>query len=262
VPEAIPGLVSVVMPAWNAAATIARSIDSVLSQSHAQVELLVVDDASTDATARIVSGHAASDARVRLLRQAANGGVAAARNAGIAAARGEYVAFLDSDDWWHPRKLELQLAQMRSEGARVSYCSYQRVDEGGRVLSLVVPPRTVTHADMLRSNFIGNLTGLYHRNLGDGEFLRIGHEDYVFWLQMVKRAGRAIRIEHDGPLAFYLVREGSVSANKWRAARWQWRIYRDVEHLPLPRAAACMLHYIANALGKRRQGTSPGHLGG
>ena len=250
--EAVPGLVSVVMPAWNAAATVARSIESVLAQDHAQVELLVVDDASTDATAQLVAGYAAADARVRLLRQPANGGVAAARNAGITAARGEYVAFLDSDDWWHPRKLGLQLAQMRRDGARVSYCSYQRVAEDGRVLSRVDPPREVTHADMLRSNYIGNLTGVYARDLGDGEFLRIGHEDYVFWLRMVKRAGRAIRIEYHEPLAYYLVREDSVSANKWRAARCQWRIYREVEHLSLARASACMVHYAAHALAKRR----------
>lgn len=240
------------MPAWNAAGTIARSIESVLGQRHAQFELLVVDDASTDATAQLVDGYAMADARVRLIRQPANGGVAAARNTGIAAARGEYVAFLDSDDWWHPAKLERQLAQMRRENAQVSYCSYQRVAEDGRVLSLVVPPREVTHAQMLRSNFIGNLTGMYARSLGNGEFLRIGHEDYVFWLQMVRRAGRAIRIEHDGPLAFYLVREGSVSSNKWRAARWQWRIYREVEGLSRVRATVCMLYYFVYALSKRR----------
>ena len=240
------------MPAWNAAGTIARSIESVLGQRHAQFELLVVDDASTDATAQLVDGYAMADARVRLIRQPANGGVAAARNTGIAAARGAYVAFLDSDDWWHPAKLERQLAQMRRENAQVSYCSYQRVAEDGRVLSLVVPPREVTHAQMLRSNFIGNLTGMYARSLGNGEFLRIGHEDYVFWLQMVRRAGRAIRIEHDGPLAFYLVREGSVSSNKWRAARWQWRIYREVEGLSRVRATVCMLYYFVYALSKRR----------
>ena len=69
---------------------------------------------------------------------------------------------------------------------------------------------------------------------------------------VIRLAGSAIRIEHDEPLAFYLVREGSVSANKWRAARWQWRIYRDIESLSLPRALSCMVQYVWFALAKRR----------
>jgi glycosyltransferase involved in cell wall biosynthesis len=245
-------LVSIVMPAYNAAATIVRSIESVLAQTHRALELVIVDDCSTDGTSAVIERFARADARIRPLRQPHNAGVAAARNAAIAAAYGDYVAFLDSDDWWHPRKLELQIGQMKSAGARVSYSAYQRVDEEGRVLSLVNPPPAVTHADMLRSNFIGNLTGMYERSLGDIAFQRIGHEDYVFWLQMVRRAGHAIRIDHDEPLAFYLVRKGSVSANKWRAALWQWRIYRDVECLSLPRAWLCMVRYAGNALVKRR----------
>lgn len=245
-------LVSVIMPAYNAAAFIARSIDSVLAQTHAELELIIVDDGSTDDTFAYLEGRAKLDARIILLAQAGNAGVAAARNAGIAAARGACIAFLDSDDWWHPRKLELQLQQMRQVGARVSYSAYQRIAEDGRVLSTVNPPASVTHADMLRSNYIGHLTGLYERSLGDGEFQRIGHEDYVFWLQMLRRAGRAIRIEHGEPLAFYLVRDGSVSANKWRAIGWQWRIYRDVEELSFPLAARFMLMYAWNALAKRR----------
>lgn len=244
-------LVSVVMPAWNAAAYIASSIESVLGQSHRSLELLVVDDGSSDDTAAIVGRYAAADPRICLIRQP-NAGVAAARNAGIERARGAYIAFLDSDDWWHPRKLELQVGQMRAHGARVSYAAYQRIAEDGRVLSRVDPPARVTHADLLRSNFIGNLTGMYARDLGEARFERIGHEDYVFWLRLVRRAGHAIRIEHEEPLAFYLVRAGSVSADKWRAARWQWRIYREVEKLPLRQSVACMLHYAWHALAKRR----------
>ena len=239
------------MPAWNAARTLSRSIESVLAQTHRDLELLVVDDGSTDDTHALIERHASTDDRIRPIRQA-NAGVASARNAGIAAATGRYIAFLDSDDWWHPRKLELQVAQMRASGARVSYAAYQRVAEDGRVLSRVDPPSRVTHADMLRSNFIGNLTGMYERSLGAMSFQRIGHEDYVFWLQVVKLGGYALRIEHDEPLAFYLVREGSLSADKWRAARWQWRIYRDIEHLPVPRALGYMLQYVAHALAKRR----------
>jgi teichuronic acid biosynthesis glycosyltransferase TuaG len=250
--RSMPGLVSVIMPAYNAVATIGRSIDSVLEQTRRDLELIVVDDCSTDSTAALVEDYVRADPRVRLFRQIPNAGVAAARNAGIEHAQGDYVAFLDSDDWWHPRKLELQIAQMQEHNARVSYCAYQRIGEDGRLLSNVQPPPALMHADMLRSNFIGNLTAVYTRSLGPARFLAMGHEDYVFWLQMVRRAGRAIRIEHAEPLAYYLVREGSVSANKLRAAGWQWRIYRDVEGLSQPRAMKFMLHYIWNALAKRR----------
>lgn len=245
-------LVSVIMPAYNAAGFISRSIDSVLTQSRPELELIVIDDCSQDTTAAVVDGYMERDDRVRLLRQPANAGVAAARNAGIAAARGSHIAFLDSDDWWHPCKLEVQLAQMQQTGARVSYTAYQRVDEAGQVLSRVIPPPVLTHADMLRSNFIGNLTGVYDRTLGDGEFLRIGHEDYVFWLQMVKRAGTAVRVDHDEVLAYYLVRAGSVSANKIRAARWQWHIYRAVEKMSVTQAVVHMLTYTLHAVAKRR----------
>ena len=114
------------------------------------------------------------------------------------------------------------------------------------------PPARVDHAALLRSNHIGNLTGLYDRSLGDAAFRRIGHEDYVFWLELVRRVGFAVRADDGEPLAEYLVRSGSVSANKWRAARWQWRIYREVEGLPIWRAASLMLAYLGHALAKRR----------
>ncbi|MEO5558592.1 MAG: glycosyltransferase family 2 protein, partial [Dokdonella sp.] len=102
-------LVSVVMPVYNAAATLRKSIDSVLGQSHAAVELLAVDDGSRDASAQILDEYAARDPRVRALRMPVNGGVAAARNLALDAAQGRYIAFLDSDDWWHPDKLARQI---------------------------------------------------------------------------------------------------------------------------------------------------------
>lgn len=243
--------VSVVMPVYNAALTLQNSIRSVLAQSYADVELLVVDDCSTDGSWPLVRSLAAADRRVVALRLPSNGGVAAARNAGIEAASGDYIAFLDSDDWWHPRKLEIQLAKMRDAGARVSYTGYQRVDEEGRPLSTVRPPASVRYADMLKSNRIGNLTGLYDRTLGDARFQCVGHEDYVFWLQMVRRAGWAVCAEHPEPLAFYLVRAGSLSADKFKAARWQWHIYRRIEGLGWFNACRYFLHYASNAMAKR-----------
>lgn len=243
---------SVIMPVFNAAATMRQSIDSVLQQSEQRLELVLIDDASTDGSPSIIQDYVSKDPRVKAVRQPFNAGVAEARNAGIRAASGRYIAFLDSDDWWHPLKLELQIGQMQRSGALVSYAAYQRVAEDGRLLSVVEPPSRIDHAQMLRSNHIGNLTGIYDRRLGDTSFLRMGHEDYVFWLDRVRRAGWAARVEHEGPLAYYLVRNGSVSANKLRAAGWQWRIYRDAEHLSLLQSAWYMLHYLRNAVRKRK----------
>ena len=249
-------LVSVVMPVYNAQATMRRSIESVLRQSHDDLELILIDDGSKDGSPSIMDEYAGKDPRVIAIHQA-NGGVAAARNRGLRAARGSHVAFLDSDDWWTPDKLSVQLAHMRRSGARVCYTAYQRVAEDGRVLGTVVPPVSVDYAGMLHSNRIGNLTGIYARSLGEAAFQKTGHEDYVFWLDRVRRAGHAERVPETRPLAYYLVRGGSVSANKLRAAGWQWRIYRNVERLTLPRSAWCMLHYVAHALLKRNPLSRP-----
>jgi teichuronic acid biosynthesis glycosyltransferase TuaG len=245
-------LVSVIMPVYNASAWLRRGVESVLQQTHGDLELIAVDDGSRDDSPAILDAYAHADSRVRVHRQPANGGVAAARNAGIATARGDFIAFLDADDWWQPGKLELQLAGLRASGATISYTSYWRVAEDGRRLGTVTPPRRVDWQDMLASNFIGNLTGLYARSLGDVPFRRIGHEDYVFWLEQVRRAGAAVRVPTDEPLASYLVRESSLSANKLRAARWQWTIYREVEKLGLVHSMVCMYRYVRNALIKRR----------
>ena len=122
----------------------------------------------------------------------------------------------------------------------------------GRALAQVVPPERVDYAGMLYSNRIGNLTGIYARSLGEAAFQKTGHEDYVFWLDRVRRAGHAERVPETRPLAYYLVRGGSVSANKLRAAGWQWRIYREVEGLGVAAAERHMVHSDANAMHKRR----------
>ncbi|MEL1263996.1 glycosyltransferase family 2 protein [Pseudoxanthomonas putridarboris] len=247
----VPGRVSVVMPAYNAAETLEASMQSVLGQSHADVELLVVDDGSRDRSREIVEEVSRRDRRVTGIALTANGGVSTARNTGIEAASGEYVAFLDSDDRWHPDKLRIQLEAMRGAGAQVGYTAYQRVDGDDRVLSTVHPPASVDYAGMLKGNCIGNLTGLYARALGEVRFPRAGHEDYVFWLRVVRLAGKAVCTDPLDPLAYYLVRPGSLSANKWRAARWQWRIYRDFEGIGVLPASWYFVNYAANAVMKR-----------
>lgn len=107
--------VSVVIPMFNRVATIRRAVDSALSQSFRDIEVIVVDDASRDESVATVA--AIDDPRLRLLRRESNGGASAARNAGVAASRGSLIAFLDSDDEWFPRKLEIQVAALEAAPA-------------------------------------------------------------------------------------------------------------------------------------------------
>ena len=125
-----PRLVSVVMPAFNRAGTIGAAIRSVLAQSHDRLELIVVDDGSTDDTAAVVE--AVADARVRLVR-GAHGGVSAARNLGLEHARGEVVAYLDSDNRWVPWFLAVMLRALADEGAAVGYSAISMRDDLGHL---------------------------------------------------------------------------------------------------------------------------------
>ena len=111
-------LVSIITPSWNVAPLIGETIASVQSQTFRDWELLIADDCSTDQTAAVVEGHAASDPRIKLIRQPRNGGPALARQAAIEQAQGRFIAFLDSDDLWLPAKLERQIALRRTIARR------------------------------------------------------------------------------------------------------------------------------------------------
>jgi glycosyltransferase involved in cell wall biosynthesis len=126
-------LVSVLIPTYNRAYAITRAIDSALAQAGAAVEVLVIDDGSTDGTAQLIRERYGNEARVRYLFKT-NGGVSSARNLGIRECRGEFVAFLDSDDWWLPGKLALQLEGLKAApGAGMIWTDMQAVGTDGEV---------------------------------------------------------------------------------------------------------------------------------
>lgn len=136
-------LVSVVVPAYNAERTIGATLESVLRQTHREIDIIVVDDGSIDGTARAV---AAFGDTARLLRQS-NAGHAAARNAGVSVARGEFVAFLDADDVWLPDKLERQVAYLQAHPeAGAVQCGARLVDDALRTLEV---RRCTTRGDSL-----------------------------------------------------------------------------------------------------------------
>ncbi len=151
-------LVAVVVPLFNAERTIAATLDSILAQTHRALEVIVVDDGSSDRSMAIVQAVQRRDPRIRSLSQC-NAGAAAARNAGAAVAHAPYLAFCDADDLWAPRKIELQVARMREGGEAMAmvYCWFARIDADDNVLAV---NRSGVEGDifatLLRRNVIGN----------------------------------------------------------------------------------------------------------
>jgi glycosyltransferase involved in cell wall biosynthesis len=151
-------VVAVVIPAYNAEATIGETLISVRNQSHSALDIIVVDDGSSDATREIASYHAELDRRVRVITQV-NSGVAAARNRGIEETRAVFVAPLDADDLWRPRKIERQLRAIRAAGPETGlvYCWSLIIDGDGQITSRGDRPRI--SGDVLPELFYGNFVG-------------------------------------------------------------------------------------------------------
>jgi glycosyltransferase involved in cell wall biosynthesis len=192
-------LVSIVIPAYNAEATIVETLESVSRQTYSNLEILVINDGSQDRTVETVERFAARDDRVRLINQP-NAGVAHARNNGILQAKADFIAPLDADDLWHATKIEKQLALMLAGGEELGlvYCPHRRIDQDGRVTSTAVVSRIegwvfYRHLDR---NFVGNgSTPLVRRTAlleigGYSSRLRDnragGCEDYLMQLQVAR----------------------------------------------------------------------------
>ena len=162
----IATLVSVVIPAFNAEQTIARTIESACAQTHHNLEIIVVDDGSTDNTLAVADACAASDRRIKVIRSS-NNGVAAARNLGIKMSHGSFIAPLDADDLWHPTKIEKQLAVFSNGGEAIGfvYTPFREIDQRDEILWSSGFSDIQGHA-YLRSlllNFVGNGSALLLR---------------------------------------------------------------------------------------------------
>jgi len=210
-------LVSAIMPAYNAERFINQAIQSVLSQTYADWELIVVDDGSTDGTAAIVSRF--TDPRIRCIHQE-NQGLAGARNTGIRAAQGTYLAFIDSDDEWLPTFLERCLARLQPDAhlAAVHTLNYH-IDQNGVRLPQIgdgtVPPKAL-HARLLEGGFFPPCTVVVRTQvvlevgLFDTDLQGQGTEDWDLWL----RIARHYRMDGiDEPLVNYRVYPGSMATN-------------------------------------------------
>ncbi len=236
-------LVSIVTPMYKGADFVGETIQSVLAQSYTDWEMIIVDDCSPDQGAGIavVSSYAKKDPRIHLIASKENRGSSGARNIALKAARGRYIAFLDSDDLWHPDFLEKQLAFMQEKNAAVVFSSYRRIDEKSKeeILSPFIVPARVNYKSLLKTCPIFPSTAIYDTSKIEkiyfNEALGSLRDDYVYWLSMLRGGGYA----HGNPeiLVDYRLRKSSVTANKKRVVKPQWNVLRKVEHLSPIRSA-------------------------
>lgn len=236
-----PPLVSVIIPAHNAEATLGRAINSVLAQTHQPLEILVIDDASTDATATIAESYESSV--IHLLRQADQAGVYAARNRGLTAAHGEFIAFLDADDWWLPTRLASQLPLFSRPEVGLVFGNMEMVDERtsppcslGTIFEILKPARGKILINLARCNFIGTSTVLTRKICFD----RIGPfsnqvkrgADYLKWMEILLY-WEADYVEE--PLIAYALSVGSLSNSKLQQINDALQVFEtEYSHLDQP----------------------------
>lgn len=245
-------MISVITPVHNSIPYLKECVNSVFAQTNPDFEMILVDDGSTDGSAELIRKLSGEDHRIQTVFLEESVGPARARNEGLRRATGRFIAFLDSDDMWAADKLEKQISYMRENGHALSYTAYSRIREDGSFSGTVHVPRCVDYHGLLHSNVIGMLTAIYDREKLGLRFLpdMLKRQDYALWLSILREGHTAYGLNE--PLALYRVRGSSVSRNKFLAARYQWRVYRELEQLPLLKSCWYFAHYAVNGIRKNR----------
>ena len=207
-------LVSVITPLYNSRAFLKDCINSVLNQEYQNWEMLIVDDCSTDDSYSLAQALSAQDPRIRVFKLAENSGSSLARNRAIQEANGEYIAFLDSDDIWHPKKLIIQINEMEPNNAVFSHTNYGYLNEENKFFEkeLRVSNYRVTYKDLLKRTEISCLTAVNDaRVLGKLYMPNLRRkQDYALWLKILKSGNYSLPIPQK--LAWYREVNGSATS--------------------------------------------------
>lgn len=244
-------LCSVIMPAYNSEKYIDEAIESVIRQTYKNWELIIVNDASTDDTEKIIKSYQEKDKRIKLISLSENQGVANARNTAVKNSIGRYIAFLDSDDYWEEEKLQEQIKFMKNRKIAFSYHDYKLLNTVNNKEKLIKVPLKLNYNELLKGNTTGScLTVCIDRKIVDKiYFPKEKHEDYICWLNILKK----YYIEGYGLnkiLGTYRIGKKSISSNKLQSAVWNWQVYRKNQNISVLKTIYYMSFYIVNGLKK------------
>ena len=234
--------VSVIITCYNSSSYVTKALESVLNQTYDNLEVIVVDDASTDDTCAVVQK--ITDPRVTLLKRTVNGSCGAARNTALPVVTGRYIAFLDSDDYWLPDKLSIQIKKMQEKAASFSCTNYIAV-RGTREM-LITMPEEINYRRLLKGNIIHISTVIYDSKELGKEYmpeLRMA-EDFATWLNFLKVCKTVLVIRE--PLARCARRKDSLSSRLVSIKYFTYKVYRETQGLPV----IISLYYLFRSLPK------------
>ena len=185
--------VSIITPSYNSARFIASTINSVIAQTAMSLEIIIVDDCSSDNSIEVIQSFIDRDTRIKFIKLEENSGAAVARNTAIEAASGRFIAFLDSDDLWDPEKLEKQIQFMLDKDIAFSYTAYEKIDESGVPFDIVNVPEKISYKQLLKTNVIGCLTAMYDVEKLGKVYMPVNtkREDFATWLTILKKVDYA-----------------------------------------------------------------------
>lgn len=236
-------LVSVIIPVHNGTKYVCQAIDSALVQD-VPLEILVIDDGSRDNLDQVMKRYQ-SEPRIRYLKNEKNIGVAATRNRGVSLARGNYIAFLDADDYWMKDKLKKQLALMKETNCVICSTARELMDMDGKLTGHIIPVKPqITYGNLLLSNRI-NCSSVVIRTEVAREFPMHNddsHEDYLMWLEVLRKYRTACAVNE--PLLKYRISETGKSGSKWQSAKMTFMVYRYMGFSWV----RCILHFCSYAL--------------
>lgn len=248
----IENLVSVITPVYNSEKYIEKTVLSVLNQTYKNLEMILVDDCSTDNSKEIILNLQKKDKRVKYVKLDKNSGAAVARNKGLETANGQFIAFIDSDDVWKQDKLNQQLKFMQDKNIGFTYTGYETLAEDGNIQNKHIHvPDKINYSSLLKNTAIACSTVVINKKI-TGEFfmplVRKG-QDTATWLQLLKKIDYAYG--YDEVLSSYRKVAGSISSNKLDALKRTWNTYYNIEKLPFFKAAYYFSFYTFNAIKKR-----------
>lgn len=242
-------LVSIITPCYNSEQFIAETYQSIYNQTYKNWEWIIVDDCSKDKSVELIKSF--EDDRIKLFVQDNNSGAAAARNKALYIAKGKYITFIDSDDLWLPKFLEITINYLQNNNENLVYTSYRRVDEElNFALDDFIAIDKVSRNRILYNCPIPMLTSVYNSSeIGIVKFPDVElREDHAMWIDLLERTKHARAINES--LAIYRMRSNSASRNKWIIAIKQYNVYRKYLKMNFIKSSYYTFFWALNGLKK------------